>query len=59
MGGALGATEPGPFPLFLPEKEEGQCPEPVVASALAGPAGQQQGLCDPADRSWPLASALS
>lgn len=30
----LGAT--GPFPTFLPEKEKGQCLEPMVASVLAG-----------------------
>lgn len=62
--GGRGGWTPGgngalAFPPVSPEKGEGQSPEPVVASALAGPAGQQQGLCDPADRSWPLASALS
>lgn len=42
--GLVEAPEPWPSSACLPEKEEGQCPEPAVASA--SPA-QQRGLCDP------------
>ena len=44
--GLVGAPKPWPLSAFLPEKEEGQCPEPTAASA-SWASRATGGLCDP------------
>ena len=50
--GLVGAPKPWPLSTFLPEKEEGQCPEPTAASASRA-SRATGGLCDPLSAAVP------